>query len=59
MIEIIRTVGNYSLCKKGRKYFIDNGIDDVSEYMDKFDCADLFDCKDHEFINKCLNYFVD
>jgi len=56
-MKIIRNVGNYSLVKKGRWYYIDNGIDDVSEYMDEFDCSGLFECDDYDFIKQCENFF--
>lgn len=56
-MKIIRQVGNYSLVKKGKQYYIDNGIDDVSEYMDEFDIADLLECENWEFINKCIDLF--
>lgn len=64
-MELVRQVGNWSLLTKVNEsgnvvYWIDGGgntIDDVSEYMDEFDCIDLIECEDFEFVNKRLGYF--
>ncbi len=61
-MEIVRQVGNWSLLKKvtatkNTLYWVDNGSDDVSEYMDEFDCYDLIHCENHEFANKCAQLF--
>ena len=57
-IKIVRQEGVYSLCKKKTEtnntvFWIDNE-DEVSEYMDEFDCEDLINCSSDDFINKCL-----
>ena len=56
-MKIIRQVNNYSIVKKGNKFYIDNGIDDVSEYMDKLEVAPLLLHGDLEFIEFCKELF--
>lgn len=56
-LEIIRKVGDFSLVKKGNHYYIDNGIDDVSEYFDKIEADEVLKLKNAEFINYCLDLF--
>lgn len=60
-MKTVRQVGNWTLLSKsiGDRivYWIDSGNDDVSEYMDEFDCIDLIECKEFEFVNKCLGFF--
>ena len=61
-MKTIRQVGNYTLLNKTEEtgriiYWIDNGEDDVSEYMDEFEVNDLIDCDNWEFVKKCIDLF--
>ncbi len=55
-MKVVRRVKNFSLVKRGRNYWVDNG-QDVTEYMDVFDCNCLLNCSDAEFLKECKSYF--
>lgn len=52
----IRKVQNYTLVKKGKQYYIDNGVDDVSEYFDEYDAEKFTGISDSEFIELAKQY---
>lgn len=56
-LSVIKTVENYSLVKKGRWYYIDNGIDDVSEYFDEYDAKQFLESNDLCFVQLCKKLF--
>lgn len=60
-MKVIRQKGKFTLLKKkdeyGRTVYWVDAIDDVSEYMDRFDCIDLIECGEHEFEDKCSLLF--
>lgn len=56
-LKIIRKVRNYSLIQKGNQFYIDNGIDDVSEYFDEFQAYHLETCESDEFLRECKELF--
>jgi hypothetical protein len=56
-MEVIRKIENYSLVKKDRMFYIDNGIDDVSEYFDEIDAIDFIECGTLQFLDRCEKLF--
>ena len=56
MIEILRIFENFSLCKKGRWYYLDNG-EDVTEYFDIYTMEEFIGISDREFKEMCESYF--
>lgn len=56
-LKAIRKERNYSLVQKGRQFYIDNGIDDVSEYFDQFQAYHLETCDTDEFLRECEELF--
>ena len=56
-MHIIRQEGLYSLVQKKDKFYIDNGLDDVSEYMDAYQVYPLYSYSSEEFIEFCLVLF--
>ena len=56
-LEIVRKIENYSLVSKGRMFYIDNGIDDVSEYFDSTDAIDFIECGTLQFLDRCEKLF--
>lgn len=56
-LEVIRKIEEYSLVKKGRMFYIDNGIDDVSEYFDEVDAIDFIECGTLQFLDRCEKQF--
>ena len=55
--KVLRTVQNYSLIQKGNNFYIDNGINDVSEYFDEFEAYHLETCEYDEFLQECKDLF--
>ena len=51
-MNTIRQIENYSLIKKGKWFYIDNGIDDVSEYFDEVDAIDFIECGTLQFLDR-------
>ena len=56
-MNTIRQIENYSLIKKGKWFYIDNGIDDVSEYFDEVDAIDFIECGTMQFLDRCEKLF--
>jgi len=56
-MEIIRQIENYSLIKKDRWFYIDNGTNDVSEYFDEIKAIDFIECGTMQFLDRCEKLF--
>ena len=56
-LKTIRQIENYSLIKKGRWFYIDNGIDDCSECFDEINAIDFIECGTLKFLDRCEKLF--
>ena len=56
-LKTIRQIENYSLIKKGRWFYIDNGIDDCSECFDEINAIDFIECGTLQFLDRCEKLF--
>lgn len=56
--KVIRTQDNFSMVQKGNNFYIDNGIDNVSEYFDEFQAYHLETCDTDEFLRECEDIFA-
>ena len=57
-LEVVRKIEDYSLVKKGRMFYIDNGIDDVSELFDEIEAIDFIECGTLQFLDRCEKIFI-
>lgn len=56
-LKTLRRENNFSLIQKGNDFYIDNGIDDVSEYFDCFQAYHFETMERDEFLQECKDLF--